>query len=82
MTRPIGRRDFLRTAAARHRRRDDRLAAASTAAEDKKPKLKKAVKYGMVAVKGTHPTSSNSPRSAGSSASRSTAPAPATSTNS
>src|SRR5829696_1768092 len=52
MTRPIGRRDFLRTTAAV-------TAAAMTGtplyAEAKKPKLKKAVKYGMVRVeKGTH----------------------------
>jgi L-ribulose-5-phosphate 3-epimerase len=49
---PIGRRDFLRTTAAV-------TAAAMTgaplfAADDKKPKLKKAVKYGMIGLKGTH----------------------------
>jgi L-ribulose-5-phosphate 3-epimerase len=53
MTRPIGRRDFLRTAAVV-------TASAMTGAppafaDDKKPKLKKAVKYGMVVVKnGSH----------------------------
>ncbi len=51
MTRPIGRRDFLRTTAAV-------TAAAVTGSPlysaDKKPKLKKAVKYGMIAIKGTH----------------------------
>jgi hexulose-6-phosphate isomerase len=53
MIRPIGRRDFLRTTAAV-------TAAAMTgtslfAAESKKPKLKKAVKYGMIRIdKGTH----------------------------
>ncbi len=53
MNRPIGRRDFLRTTAMVS-------AAVMTgsplyAAEEKKPKLKKAVKYGMVRVeKGTH----------------------------
>jgi hexulose-6-phosphate isomerase len=52
MIRPIGRRDFLRTTAAV-------TAAAMTGvpifAADRKPKLKKAVKYGMVRVeKGSH----------------------------
>ena len=51
MTGPIGRRDFLRTTAAV-------TAAAMTGAPlfaaDTKPKLKKAVKYAMVGVKGTH----------------------------
>jgi len=53
MTHPIGRRDFLRTAATV-------TAVAMTGgvplfADEKKPKLKKAVKYGMVQVKGgTH----------------------------
>ncbi|VTT98266.1 Xylose isomerase domain protein TIM barrel OS=Planctomyces limnophilus (strain ATCC 43296 / DSM 3776 / IFAM 1008 / 290) GN=Plim_1208 PE=4 SV=1: TAT_signal: AP_endonuc_2 [Gemmataceae bacterium] len=52
MNGPIGRRDFLRTTAAV-------TAAAMTgaplfAADDKKPKLKKAVKYGMIGLKGTH----------------------------
>ena len=51
MTRPIGRRDFLRTSAA--------VTAAVMAggplpAADPKPKLKKAVKYGMVQLKGSH----------------------------
>ncbi|QJX00888.1 sugar phosphate isomerase/epimerase family protein [Frigoriglobus tundricola] len=53
MNRPLGRRDFLHTTAAV-------TAAAMTgssvfAADDKKkPKLKKAVKYGMIHLKGTH----------------------------
>lgn len=51
MTRPIGRRDFLRTTAAV-------TAAAMTGsalvAADKKPKLRKAVKYGMIGLRGTH----------------------------
>jgi hexulose-6-phosphate isomerase len=52
MTRPVGRRDFLRTTAS--------VTAAAVAgaplyaAQDKKPKLKKAVKYGMIQLKGTH----------------------------
>src|SRR6478735_5390646 len=50
MTRPIGRRDFLRTTAAV-------TACAMTGelpafAQEKKPKLKKAVKYGMIQLKG------------------------------
>lgn len=50
MTRPIGRRDFLRATAA-----VTAAAVAGTApAQDKKPKLKKAVKYGMVKG-GSHP---------------------------
>lgn len=49
MNRPLGRRDFLRTAAA--------VAAAATVgapvfADSKKAKLKKAVKYGMISLKG------------------------------
>lgn len=50
MNRPLGRRDFLRTATA--------VAAAvfgtapGRAADSQKPKLKKAVKYGMVQLKG------------------------------
>ena len=53
MNRPLGRRDFLRTTAAV-------TAAAMTgsslfaADEKKKPKLKKAVKYGMIQLRGTH----------------------------
>ena len=53
MNRPLGRRDFLHTTAAV-------TAAAMTgsclfaADEKKKPKLKKAVKYGMIQLKGTH----------------------------
>jgi len=53
MNRPLGRRDFLHTTAAV-------TAAAMTgssvfAADDKKkPKLKKAVKYGMIQLKGSH----------------------------
>jgi hexulose-6-phosphate isomerase len=52
MTRPLGRRDFLRTTAA--------ITAAAVAGpylcaeEKKKPKLRKAVKYGMIQLKGTH----------------------------
>lgn len=51
MNRPIGRRDFLLTTAA-----VTAAAVTGTAlyADDKKPKLKKAVKYGMVGIKGTH----------------------------
>src|SRR5947199_8342629 len=52
MNRPLGRRDFLRTTAAVS-------AAAVTgsylfAEEKKKPKLRKAVKYGMIQLKGSH----------------------------
>jgi hexulose-6-phosphate isomerase len=52
MNRPLGRRDFLHTTAAV-------TACAVTgpylfAAEEKKPKLKKAVKYGMIQLKGAH----------------------------
>jgi len=51
MNSPLGRRDFLRVTAAV-------TAAVVTgsahAAADKKPKLKKAVKYSMVNIKGTH----------------------------
>ena len=51
MTRPLGRREFLKVSAA--------VSAAVVAgpaalADDAKPKLKKAVKYGMVGIKGTH----------------------------
>ena len=51
MTRPIGRRDFLRATAA--------ISAVAVtglplAAAETKPKLKKAVKYGMIRLKGTH----------------------------
>ncbi len=52
MFRPIGRRDFLRTTAA--------ITAALigggavVAAQENKPKLKKAVKYGMIQLKGSH----------------------------
>jgi hexulose-6-phosphate isomerase len=52
MTRPIGRRDFLRVTAA--------VTAAVVGGsrvyslDDKKPKLKKAVKYTMVQIKGSH----------------------------
>jgi hexulose-6-phosphate isomerase len=54
---PIGRRDFLRTAASVTTiAMTGSMAGALTGfAEDKKPKLKKAVKYGMVQLKGgTH----------------------------
>ncbi len=53
MNRPLGRRDFLHATAAV-------TAAAMTgsslfaAGDTKKPKLKKAVKYGMIQLKGTH----------------------------
>jgi L-ribulose-5-phosphate 3-epimerase len=52
MNHPLGRRDFLHTTAAI-------TASALTgpylfAEEKKKPKLKKAVKYGMIQLKGTH----------------------------
>ena len=53
MNRPLGRRDFIHTTAAV-------TAAAMTGSglfavdEKKKPKLKKAVKYGMIQLKGTH----------------------------
>lgn len=52
MTRPIGRRDFLRVTAA--------VTAAvlggpdTSAADEKKPRLKKAVKYAMIQHKGSH----------------------------
>jgi hexulose-6-phosphate isomerase len=52
MTRPIGRRDFLRVTAA--------VTAAVVGGsrvysfDDRKPKLKKAVKYAMVQIKGSH----------------------------
>jgi hexulose-6-phosphate isomerase len=52
MTRPIGRRDFLRVTAA--------VTAAVVGGsrlysrDDKKPKLKKAVKYAMVQIRGSH----------------------------
>ena len=51
MSRPIGRRDFLRTAAAVTAAA---MTGGSLCAEVKKPKLKKAVKYAMVGIKGTH----------------------------
>jgi hexulose-6-phosphate isomerase len=52
MTRPIGRRDFLRTTAAVTA---CAITGAISLADEKKPRLKKAVKYGMVKIKdGTH----------------------------
>ena len=52
MTRPIGRRDFLRVTAAVTAAV---LGGTSVAARDEtKPKLKKAVKYAMVQLKGSH----------------------------
>lgn len=51
MNRPIGRRDFIRTTAAVTAAV---MAGGPAAADDKKPKLKKAVKYAMVQHKGTH----------------------------
>jgi hexulose-6-phosphate isomerase len=54
MTRPIGRRDFLRTTAAVTASAMTGLAV-SAFAQEKKAKLKKAVKYSMVQVRGgTH----------------------------
>jgi hexulose-6-phosphate isomerase len=50
MTRPIGRRDFLRTAATISA--CAMTGVAPSFADDKKPRLKKAVKYGMVQLKG------------------------------
>jgi len=49
MFRPLGRREFLKVSAAVA---TTVLAGAPAAAEEKKPKLKKAVKYGMVQLKG------------------------------
>jgi hexulose-6-phosphate isomerase len=51
MTRPIGRRDFLRTTATVTAAAMTGLAVPAFA-QEKKPKLKKAVKYGMVQLKG------------------------------
>ncbi|MBX9583775.1 MAG: sugar phosphate isomerase/epimerase [Gemmataceae bacterium] len=51
MTRPIGRREFLRVSAAVSAAA---VAGPAPADEPKKPKLKKAVKYGMVQIKGSH----------------------------
>jgi L-ribulose-5-phosphate 3-epimerase len=51
MTRPIGRRDFLRATAAISAAA---VTGAPLSAIDKKPKLKKAVKYGMVRARGGH----------------------------
>jgi hexulose-6-phosphate isomerase len=52
MNHPLGRRDFLRTTAAVTA---TALTGSFLQAADKKPKLKKAVKYGMIQVKGgTH----------------------------
>jgi hexulose-6-phosphate isomerase len=53
MTRPIGRRDFLRMTAAISAAAMTGFAPA-TPAVGKKPKLSKAVKYAMVQLKGTH----------------------------
>jgi L-ribulose-5-phosphate 3-epimerase len=53
MTLPIGRRDFLRATAAVTASAMTGLAVPAFA-EDKKPKLKKAVKYAMVQLKGAH----------------------------
>lgn len=49
MTRPLGRREFLKVSAAVA---TAAVAGGPAAAEEKKPKLKKAVKYGMVQLKG------------------------------
>lgn len=51
MTRPIGRRDFIKTTAAVTAAV---LSGTPFAAADDKPKLKKAVKYSMVQTKGSH----------------------------
>lgn len=51
MTRPIGRRDFLRTTAAVTAAA---VTGSSFAVAGAKPKLRKAVKYGMIAIKGSH----------------------------
>jgi hexulose-6-phosphate isomerase len=50
MNRPIGRRDFLKTTAAV----TAAVMAGGVGADDKKPMLKKAVKYAMVQIKGSH----------------------------
>ena len=50
MTRPLGRREFLKVSAAV----TAAVVAGPAAADEKKPKLKKAVKYGMVGIKGSH----------------------------
>ena len=51
MSRPIGRRDFLRATAAISA---VAVAGGAAHADEKKPKLKKAVKYGMIGLKGSH----------------------------
>lgn len=51
MSRPLGRREFLKVSAAVSAAV---VAGSASAAEDRRPKLKKAVKYGMVGIKGTH----------------------------
>jgi L-ribulose-5-phosphate 3-epimerase len=51
MTRPIGRRDFLRATAAISAAA---VTGAGAQAADKKPKLKKAVKYSDIHLRGTH----------------------------
>lgn len=53
MTRPIGRRDFLRMTAAISAAAMSGFSLPALAAR-KKPKLKKAVKYAMVQLKGSH----------------------------
>jgi hexulose-6-phosphate isomerase len=54
MTAPLGRRDFLRCSAAATAAVLAARAGWAAPAADKKPRLKKAVKYGMVRVKGSH----------------------------
>jgi hexulose-6-phosphate isomerase len=51
MTRPIGRRDFLRVTAAVTAAV---LGGSDSPADEKKPRLKKAVKYAMVQTRGSH----------------------------
>ncbi len=51
MTRPLGRRDFLKVSAAVSA---SLVPTAAIAAEPKKAMLKKAVKYGMINLKGSH----------------------------
>src|SRR3984957_10938350 len=53
MSRPIGRRDFLRITAAISAAAMSGFASAAPTVS-KKPKLKKAVKYAMVQLKGSH----------------------------
>ena len=82
MTRPIGRRDFLHTAATITSVVMTGALPTPTFADEKKPKLKKAVKYGMVQVKGgAHHERLELARSVVSWVSRSIAPARPSSMN-